>query len=165
MKSRVWWVVFFLVVIALAWSWFRGRKRDDGETKPDAARDGLLHDRVWVDSKPQVDTDHVHGFLALSYVPIGLVTRASAYEVELQVFHQAGGKDGTIHLVFPQTDREETVRYTVSDCSDLPPFDLCLDLDRDPWGGPTRFYGLRDEDAEEKHLGPLRRRMLAALPE
>jgi hypothetical protein len=161
-KSRVWWVVFFLIVIAVAWWWLRGRNGDSKQTP--AKKHGLLHDRVWVDSKPNAETDHVHGFVALSYVPIGLFSKASAYEVHLESFHHTGA-GGKLQIVFPQTDREETVQTVVTECNELPPFDLCLDLDRNPWGGPTRYYGMRDDGAEEKHLGSLRRRMLSALPE
>ncbi len=33
----------------------------------------------------------------------------------------------------------------MTQCTDLHPFDLCLDMKENPWGGPTRYYGMRDE--------------------
>jgi hypothetical protein len=161
-KSGKWWVIIVLILLALGWWWFRGRN----EARRTARRDdaSLIRDRTWVDSKPTRHTDYVNGFIALGYMPLGFVTRASSFELHVERFEHSG-RDGTLRVSFPQSGRAADIGYRVTECNDLPPFDLCLDLDSNPWGGPTRYYGLRSADAEEQHLGSLRRRLLAEVPE
>ena len=57
---------------------------------------------------------------------------------------------------FPQSDKNREVNFRISQCDDLPPFDLCLDLSENPWGGPRRYYGLADPDQEQELLGARR---------
>ena len=66
-------------------------------------------------------------------------------------------------LVFPQTGKQASAPFTIRACNDLPPFDLCLDLDASAWGGPKRYYGIRERDDEEHELGAIRRRLLHAI--
>lgn len=161
-KSGKWWVVVFIVALAAGWWWYWSR--EGGPRKMVADDPSLIRDRTWVDSKPVKYTDYVHGFIAMSYVPIGFFAKASAYDLRAERF-DFNGKGGTLRIVFPQSGKSAELSYTVSACNELPPFDLCLDLAENPWGGPRRYYGLRNPEDEARHLGPLRRRILAHLPQ
>ncbi len=161
MRSKKWvWILVMVLLVAFFWWWKSGdEKRVSHRDDP-----SLIRDRTWVDSKPTKYTDYVHAFIALGYVPIGYFIKASAYDVRLERFDYSG-KGGKLRVIFPQSGKDAELSYQVTECNELPPFDLCLDLSDNPWGGPKRYYGMRDADAEEKHLGTLRRRMLAELPQ
>lgn len=119
---------------------------------------GLLLDRVWVDSKPEKYTDFTHAMLALGGAPIGLFQKASAYQATTEIFEYKR-RDAVLGVHFPQTGKKREVRFRIHECSDLPPFDLCLDLSQNPWGGPRRYYGLTDPDQERARLGVLRHQL------
>lgn len=162
MRGKKWiWVLVAALVALFIWWWSSGGEQEAARRRGDKS---LLRDRTWVDSKPKKHTDYVNAFIAVGHVPIGYFVKASSYDVRLERFDY-GGKDDKLRIVFPQTGREAEITYKVTACDDLPPFDLCLDLSDNPWGGPKRYYSLRDSHAEEKHLGTLRRRMLADLPQ
>ncbi len=43
------------------------------------------------------------------------------------------------------------------ECDDLPPFDLCLTMSKNPWGGPKKYYSTNDPDSAA--LAPFRERI------
>ena len=158
-KKWVWFVAAVLLGMFLYW-WGRGDQQE-------AAHRGdksLLRDRTWVDSKPQKYTDYVQGLIVIGHMPIGYFIKASSFDLHVERFSYTG-KDGKLRVHFPQSGKDAEIGYKVSACKDLPPFDLCLDLSDNPWGGPTRYYGMKERHHEEKHLGTLRRRMLSELPQ
>ena len=108
----------------------------------------LVTDRVWLEKEPEKPTDYVHGFF-VARRGVSLFSRASQYDFrfELETYKREGNK---LSLTFPQTGRKVDVTYTVKECSDLPPFDLCLDLSDNPWGGPKRYRGVREQEGESK---------------
>ncbi len=112
----------------------------------------LLLDRPWFDSKPVKYTDYVHAFYASKYGQTSVFQRASAYDFrfELATFRRDGNK---LALTFPQTGKTADITFTVSACKDLPPFDLCLDLSENPWGGPKRYHATREQEDESSELG------------
>jgi hypothetical protein len=112
----------------------------------------LLLDRPWFDSKPDKYTDYVQAFYASRYSQTSVFQKASAYDFhfELATFRRDGSK---LALAFPQTGKTADVTYTVRACNDLPPFDLCLDLDRNPWGGPKRYFAMKAQEDESTALG------------
>ena len=149
-RKRRW--VIALVAVALlgaffygAGALFFGSSDDDPE---------LIFDRTWLTPVPEGDREFLHAMIVIRAYDMGLFYKASRYRVEEELFeldHDAR----TLKMRFPQTGRRATVRYTVSACDDMPPFELCLDLNRNPWGGPRRYYAFRDdEDAEDHGFGP-----------
>jgi hypothetical protein len=109
----------------------------------------LLLDRVWMEAQPTKPTDYVHGLFFLSYPSIGLFQRSSAYDFHFErVDYKRNGQ--SMKLTFPQTGKEDEVTFTVTACNSLPPFDLCLDLSGNPWGGPKRYYAKRAQDDEDE---------------
>lgn len=137
--------------------------RCTGLTGPDASDKGedpaLLVDRLWVDSEQEKLTDYVHASLFAGRQPFGAFQKASAYDIHLELFRYK--RDGTtIEVTFPQTKRTANIRFSISSCNDLPPFDLCLDLSENPWGGPKRYHGMREQEDGAKKLGPARAGLL-----
>ncbi len=112
----------------------------------------LVLDRPWFDSKPVKYTDYVHAFYASKYGQTSVFQRASAYDFrfELATFRRDGNK---LALTFPQTGKTADVSFTISACKDLPPFDLCLDLSDNPWGGPKRYHASREQEDDSSELG------------
>ena len=163
MKSSTKWLLLILILV-LAYIGWRYFWPHDGSSEAHATAEdpGLLVDRVWVDSKPEKYTDFVHAALFIDYAPMGVFQKASAYRAELELFEykRSGNK---VKLRFPQTDKSRGFSYEISACDDLPPFDLCLRLSKNPWGGPRRYYGLRDPDQESSLLGAVRDRLDAGL--
>ena len=151
-----------LVVVALlfaAWRLVGGG--DDAPPAAAAAEDPkLLYNRVWIDSKPERYVDYQQAFLILDFAPICMFQKASAYDVHLEICEHKG-KDGVVDVFFPQTDRKARMRYKVSRCDELPPFDLCLDVKPNPWRGPKRYYSSTDPD--DQALADLKRPMLQRL--
>lgn len=118
----------------------------------------LLFDRVWLDSKPDKPTDYAHAAYLIPRPALGIFQRASSYESRAERFdHRRDGQK--LEITFPQSGKSSEVTFTVTACSALPPFDLCLDLSENPWGGPRRYYGMREQDEDERA-----RRIKAALP-
>ena len=131
-----------------------------GGCKPPPGEDqSLLIGRVWVESKPEKPTDYVHGAFLLPRPAVGVFQRSSSYDFHFERFdHRRDGQ--TLKLTFPQTGKTAEITFTVSACHTLPPFDLCLDLSDNPWGGPKHFYGMRQQDEDDATL----REMRAHLP-
>jgi hypothetical protein len=126
---------------------------------PDASDRGedpsLLLDRVWVDTQPEKLTDYVQASYFASQQKLGVFQKASAYDYRFELFKwKRDGKN--VELTFPQTGKSAKVSFTIKACDDLPPFDLCLDLSQNPWGGPKRYHGMREQDDEAAKLGAMR---------
>ena len=154
--------VAVVVVLGLAAAWFlRGESGGDAELTR-GENPALLLDRVWVDSKPEKYTDYTQAMLVLSNAPIGIFQKASAYQATMEVFEHRQ-REGRLAVHFPQTGKKREIRFRVRECDDLPPFDLCLDLAANPWGGPKRYFGLSDPGEEEGQLGALRDRLEVAM--
>ena len=160
MKKRTGVVLLILLVVALWW-WRRGADDGAGEKGgPVQVADGgedahLLLDRVWIDSKPEKYTDYAHVMFVLGPAPIGIFQKSSAYRSTAELYeYRRNGNRLTVH--FPQTGVKRQVSYRVHRCEDLSPFDLCLDLNENPWGGPRRYYGLSDPEEERALLAGVR---------
>jgi len=133
--------------------WIVGGSSDDG-----AAEDpSLLFHRSWVEKKPEKYTDYVHGMWVGAYWPVGYFDRDSAYDNHSERFDYKRDRN-KIQVAFPQTGRAAEFTFEVKACDATPPFDLCLDLSKNPWGGPERYYGFRHAYDEAKHLGDRRSR-------
>jgi hypothetical protein len=155
-KSSTKWLVLILVLVLAYLGWKYLWPRGDGQKLQARAEDpALLLDRVWIDSKPEKYTDYVHAALFLDYAPMGIFQKASAYHaiVEIFEFERSGNK---VKMRFPQRDKRKRFSFKITACDDLPPFDLCLSLSKNPWGGPKQYYGLRDRDKEAEVLGDTR---------
>lgn len=156
MKTRRWLVLPLLALLA-----YLGFRVFGGE--PEAARDeppAMLFSRLWMEKMPESPTDYTHGTYVLDTPAVGLFQRASAFDYHLEVFRhdQSGNK---LELLFPQTEKKAKITFAIKGCDELPPFDLCMTLSDNPWGGPKKYYGFRDLDDEEKALPGMRKSMSA----
>jgi hypothetical protein len=154
--------VVLLLVVAVGGAWYvrrhRGHRADGPDSSAGAARSedpSLILDRLWIDSKPEKYTDYTHLFFVISAAPFGVFQQSSAYRsvAELTEYKRKGDR---LLMHFPQTDKKREVTYRIRRCDDLPPFDLCLELSDNPWGGPRRYYGLADPDQEQRLFGARR---------
>jgi hypothetical protein len=148
-----------VAALALAF-WFTRGGHDGDEVDADRGNKdpSLLVDRVWVDSRPEKYTDFIHAMLALESAPIGIFQKASAYQSTTELF-EFKRRDAVLSLHFPQDGRKRQTKFRIRECSDLPPFDLCLELASNPWGGPRRYYGVLEQDREDALLGELRHQL------
>ena len=113
----------------------------------------LLLERVWLESMPQKPTDYTHVAFVLPRPAVGLFQRSSSYDFRGELFEYK--RDGNkLALTFPQSGKKAALTYTITACDKLPPFDLCLDLSENPWGGPKRYYGMMEQEDEARVLGP-----------
>jgi hypothetical protein len=146
-------------LVAAAGAWYLHRRGDGGSPgDADAARGAdpaLLVDRVWVDSRPEKYTDYTNAMLVVGGAPIGVFQKASAYQATIELFEYKR-RDAGLAVHFPQSGKKRQTRFRIHECKDLPPFDLCLDLADNPWGGPRRYYAMMDSEAERAQLGDLR---------
>jgi hypothetical protein len=124
----------------------------------------LILDRAWVDSRPDKFTDYVNAFYASKYGQTGVFQKASSYDYhfELTTFRRDAGK---LVLTFPQTGKTAEVSFSVRACRDLPPFDLCLELSDNPWGGPRRYHAMKEQEDESATLGKTAKSLRAAAGE
>ncbi len=127
---------------------------------PSAEDPSLLIDRVWIDSQPSKPTDYLQAAYLVPDPSLGIFQRGSAYDVHAERFdYRRDGK--TLDFTFPQTGKTARVTFSVTACRTLPPFDLCLELSDNPWGGPKRYYGMRAQDGDDATLKALRSRLPA----
>jgi hypothetical protein len=136
-----------------------GAAEDHATTADESQLDG----RVWVEARPDKLTDYVHSAFFFSRANFGVFERASAYDLRME-FCDLSKKDGKLKLFFPQTKKSAETTFTVKDCSDKAPFDLCLDIADNPWGGPKRYYGFAREEDERAALGETAVRLRAKQP-
>jgi hypothetical protein len=145
-KSRRWLLLPLLALIA-----YFGFRSLGGH--PEANRDEppeTLFNRIWLEKVPDKPTDYVHGAFVLGEQPFGAFQRASTFDFHVELFeYDRSGKQ--LKLSFPQTDKTAKVTFTITSC-DEPPFDLCLTLSDNPWGGPKKYYGFKDSGDEQKRL-------------
>lgn len=133
-------VLLTLLVLAyLAWRYLGG-----GDARLAAESPDLAVDRVWVDSQPEKYTDTVNAFLMVDSAHLGIFQAASQYAARYEIFEYRR-KGAKVNLRFPQDGRAGEIELTVTECSELQPYDLCLDMKVNPWDGPTRYYSMRDE--------------------
>lgn len=167
-RRRVGSIVLLVLLLVVA---RRLTHRDEPDRPGDPAiADGddatLLLDRVWVDSKPEKYTDYTHVMLTLSGAPIGIFQKGSAYKITAE-FYEYRRQGNRLSVHFPQTGKKHLVSYRVHRCEELSPYDLCLDLSENPWGGPRRYYAMSDPGEEAALLGDVRHQLehhLASAP-
>jgi hypothetical protein len=147
--------VWGAAAIAAAGAWKLARP-----AAPSAEDPALLLDRVWIDKKPATVTDYVHAMYFSEEASLAVFQKASTYDVHLELaeYKRDGG---AVALRFPQTNKREKVRFSIKACSELPPFDLCLELDQNPWTGPKRYYGMREQEDERAGVGKTAARLRA----
>jgi hypothetical protein len=151
-KTRRWLIVPLLAVLGyLGFRWI-------GEGGLDSARDeppGMLLNRLWLEKVPESPTEYIQGSYVMSTPEVGIFQRASAFDYHLELFRYDLSA-GKLKLTFPQSDKSFKITFTIKGCDDLPPFDLCLTLSENPWGGPKKYYGFRDSGDESKALPGVR---------
>jgi len=137
------------LALATVGAWRLVTSPGSGASGPDAAAadPSLLFDRVWLDAQPDKPTDYVQAFYASQSAETSVFQKASSFDFhfELATFRSSGTK---LSLFFPQTGKTAEVSFSVRACSDMPPFDLCLELSNNPWGGPRRYHGMKEQEDE-----------------
>ena len=100
----------------------------------------------------------MQGAVFVSDANFGVFQRASSYDLRLEFFDMTRDST-TIKLTFPQSNRSATLSFAVRECDDHKPFDLCLTLSSNPWGGPIFYYGFSRPEDERQALGALGREL------
>ncbi|HEY8040671.1 MAG TPA: hypothetical protein VIF15_12785 [Polyangiaceae bacterium] len=158
LRSKTAFIALLALAVLALWMWRRDPHGDTGGEI--AAEPGLIDGRLWVDSRPDKHTDYVQAAIFLGAANFGLFERASSYDLRLEVFDMT--RDArTVKLTFPQNGKAASFGFSVKTCNDLPPFDLCLDVTSNPWGGPKRYHGFSNPEQEDQALGPLAARLRA----
>lgn len=123
----------------------------------------LLFNRIWMETKPENPTEYVHGAYFLSRPQIGIFQRSSAYDFHFERFDYK--RDGAkAALTFPQTKRTAELTFHITKCDAPAPFDLCLDVGENPWGGPKRYYGMTEQEDEARAIGPAAAQLRSHVP-
>ena len=143
-RVLLWGVVAICGVLLLLW--VRG-----SPAPSDAADPGLVADRIWVEKEPESLRQLVHRALLVTQVRLGIFDESSFYKGHHEIFEWKRNGD-RLKIVFPQDRRKTELSFTVSTCDELFPYDLCLDLSENPWGGPKRYYGMMDPEGEQLAL-------------
>jgi hypothetical protein len=160
MKKKYWFLLLLAIVLAVLW-WYYRRGETEVAQREDAS---LLFNRIWVDSSPEKDTEYIHAMVLVTKLPIGVFQRASSYRFVAERFDYRKRGRGRIELSFPQSGKEDQFKYRIWGCDDLPPYDLCLQLSKNPWeSGPKRFYAMRDQSRATEWHKALRRRVLSRI--
>lgn len=147
-RRRIWWAagVGAALLLGLGALGSTCTRCDPGGGDPE-----LIFDRTWMTPAPERETDYVHAFIVVRSQPLGAFYRGSYWRMEQEIFeYERDEGRSAFRLRFPQDGRRAAVRYTVRECDDMPPFELCLDINSNPWGGPTRYYAFRDDDDEDE---------------
>jgi hypothetical protein len=110
-----------------------------------AAKPRDLLGRLWFDKLPKKRTDEVTVALFFSG-GIGLFESGSSYRFTFDLF-EFERRSADLDLVLLHDKKRAQVKYTVKDCDDSPPFDLCLELEGAP-RGPKKLYGFAYDDDE-----------------
>lgn len=106
--------------------------------------------RVWFDHYPESSRDQ-NSYAIFLAGGLGLTQDGSLWRSRQEIF-DFERRGGQLDLELIQDGRRTTVGFTVESCDDRPPFDLCLTLDENPTGGPTRFYSFGDGEDFAEHL-------------
>ena len=152
-------VIALSAVLLLAYLAFRSPSSPSDRGEPD-----LLTDRVWIEAMPAAPEQEVHALLVLPDAPLGVFVHGSAYRSRLEVFETREDGDH-LDLRFPQDDRKAELIYRAIACDDQPPFDICLDLESNPWGGPRRYRSFRDNASAPEMVRAMRHRLTHAAVE
>jgi hypothetical protein len=154
-RSRALVLVVLLACTGLFVLWCRGGGRAVVLEDP-----SLIDGRVWIEKRPDKLTEYVHSAFFLSRVNIGFFERASSYDLRLEVA-DITRQDTRLRVHFPQSGRDANITYELRACNDLPPFDLCLTVSENPWGGPKRYFGFSRPEDEAAQLGEYTARLHA----
>lgn len=160
MKTRAKKIAYASIGVAVAIVGYRWLSAPAAESPLDPA---LVADRVWVEAEPESLRQLVHRAFLVSSVRLGIFDHSSFYAGRHEIFEWKRAGD-RLRMVFPQDRRKAEIQFAVTRCDDLFPYDLCLDLRENPWGGPQRFYGMEDPDDGTDEAKRTRARLRAILP-
>lgn len=124
----------------------------DADTDTNADVQGnprMILGRGWFDSYPQKRTDNLKLFVFFGG-GFGLYEEGSAWRVALDFFEfeRSGDK---LWIKFLHDGKVSESKFTISQCDEKPPFDLCLDIPDTP-RGPKRFYSFGDEEEFARNI-------------
>jgi len=121
---------------------FWGLDADDAAAPRSAAPPRQLLGRVWFDHYPESTRD-VNAYAVFLAGGIGVVEQGSVWRSRYEIFDfERRGEQLDLELI--QDGSRRTIGFRVESCDEQPPFDVCLTLDENPTGGPTRFYSFGD---------------------
>ena len=105
---------------------------------------------VWLNRMPKNDTDLIDGMFVVQRKAQGAFFRSSRYRHLAEAF--VAMRDGErLRLQFPQTGKQAQLTFKIERCDAPDHFeDVCLVLSKNPWDGPTRYFGVKIEEARKQ---------------
>lgn len=128
--------------------WPKDAARVD-EVSPEAKNPRLLIRRFWFDRLPKKRGEEMDAWLFLGG-GIGFEEKGSSYRFTLEVFEfeRQGSK---AELLWFQDKKKQSVGFTISECHDKPPFDLCIDF-KEPLRGQKRLWSFDDDASMDANV-------------
>jgi hypothetical protein len=109
----------------------------------------LLLERPWFDTLPEAPSDKFSAWLLFDD-GIGLYRVGSSFRFQMDIVsHERKGEALTV-VTLDDNKKKET-RFSITSCSDKPPFDLCLTFAQAPLG-PTKLYSFKDSNQAARRL-------------
>jgi hypothetical protein len=109
----------------------------------------LLLERPWFDRLPEAPSEKFSAWLLFDD-GIGLYREGSSFRFQMDIVsHERKGEALTV-VTLDDNKKKET-RFSITSCSDKPPFDLCLTFSSAPLG-PTKLYSFKDSDQAARRL-------------
>lgn len=115
----------------------------------DAKNPRAILGRVWLDKYPKDPRDAFDLWIFLGG-GIGIEEKGSRFRFGLDVFELERQGD-KMEIAFLHDKKKETHTFTIAECDDKPPFDLCVDFDP-PLRGVKRYYSWSYDDDMDARL-------------
>jgi hypothetical protein len=113
----------------------------------------LLLERPWFDKLPEAPSEKFSAWLLFDD-GIGLYREGSSFRFQMDIVsHERKGEQLTV-VTLDDNKKKET-RFSITSCSDKPPFDLCLTFAQAPLG-PTKLYSFKDSDQASNRIAWLK---------
>ena len=93
----------------------------------DSESQALVVDRIWIDHMPETQRDKVQVFVAFAQDRIGVFSQSSQWEGAHELFRFRQDGDA-LRVVFPQSDKKESIATAAKHCERDDGMTYCLDL-------------------------------------
>lgn len=139
--------VFWMVVPALAASYFWMGGGADTEQPVNPQADVTWNNRVWIDEIPTTERQKINWFLGIDDPQIGVFQKTSVYEGDYTLFAWRDKKEGVIDIEMLQSGKSHKLRIQTGS-KNCGRFDYCMTIKGAPRGA-KKYYSMKDWVIEE----------------